>query len=568
MLGAGVRGAIREAAPTTGAVVSGSLAASAAEGALQGAKAGVRAGPYGAIAGGVAGGVAGGYLASKGQDWVMDKLGLRNASGTLTSAFNPAQEQADIQQHPYATEIGSLLDTLLSLGTGSGQAIPKIQRALSGAIMGAGEAGQEAYNDGSINPGKVILAAGAGAAAPVPRAWVSSLGGKAAGAVAGLKGTGTGAIQSAVATEPGTPGRPDIGGQEAEGAGKPDIEVANDLTTTSRGVAAENPPAPEVSGAGNPVGAPMVARTAARPSDPERNYGKGSPAQAQGIETTPSQPNISVGDVDPTVSAALATATPAPAEPPKPPINTGLGATDEGIPPFLQRNPDGSFKQPPAAAPAPNAVAQPAGQTPARATRNAAIQQELQPQQAVPQLPVKPAESVETPAAQPPPVPPQQLHPKIAEMIDTSPFLQGAIEHAMQRPIEVRPMPSGANSSKDITGPVYVDPSIPEQFQRPLAVHETVEQLLMAQGMKYPDAHQIATAAEHAVVVRSGLDWNEYTKSIDGHLAATEQTHPTDLPTDLHVSPEAADNATWRPIIWAKMKSCSRSSTRRRLQRL
>jgi len=532
-LGAAARGAIRQAVPTTGAVVGGSLAADT----LAGTELGARAGLPGAIAGGVAGALGGGYLASKGEDWVLDKLGLRNASGTLTSAFNPAQEQADVSQHPYASEAGGLLDTLLSLGTGNIQALNQIggaggkilrtalganapaasagTRAVSAAIMGAGEAGNEAYNDGSVDPGKVLLAAGAGAAAPVARDWVSGLGGRVASTAAGLKGTGTGEVPNAIATEPGTAGRPDLQGQEAEGAGKSDIEVANDLTTTAPGIAAENAPAPEISGAGNPVGAPMVARTAARPSDPGRDYGKGSPAQAKGIETTPSQPNISVGDTDPTVTAALTSAAPpaATAEPPTPPINTGLGATDESIPAFLQRNPDGSFKQPPPAAPA-----QPVAQTPARATRNAAIQQEMQPQQAVP-----------------------QLHPKIAEIVET-PFVQAATEHAMTRPIETRPMPSGANSSKDINGPVYVDPSIPEQFQRPLAVHETVEQLLMANGMKYPDAHTVATAAEHAAVVRAGLDWGEYTKTIDGYLANTEREHPTDLPTDLHVNPEAADN--------------------------
>lgn len=388
MLGAAARGVIREAAPTTGAVVAGSAAGQAANAALAGTELGARAGPWGALAGGAAGALGGGFLASMGQDWVLDKLGLRNASGTLTSAFNPQQEQADMQQHPYATEIGGLLDTLLSLGTGSGQAVPNLVRLGSAAITGLGETGQELYNNGSVDPTKVLLAAGAGAAAPVPRDWVESIGGRAAGAVSRLKGTGTGAIQSAVATGAGTPGRPDLAGNDAQGATKDDLENANDLTLTSRGVAAENPPAPEVQGAGNPVGAPMVARTAARPADPQRNYGKSAPQQAKGIETAPSQPNISVGDTDPTITAALTQAgPPSPAE-------TGMGAPGAAaaaagqagaapidyneIPPFLQRNTPPAPETPAAGAAAP--------ETPAA--------------QPVPQAEVTPAPTVEPPPAQ------------------------------------------------------------------------------------------------------------------------------------------------------------------------
>ena len=108
--------------------------------------------------------------------------------------------------------------------------------------------------------------------------------------------------------------------------------MANDLTTTAPGVAAENAPAPQVAGAGNPVGAPMVARTAARPNDPTRNYGKGTPAQAQGIETTPSTPGINTASIDPSVQAAMGggkAAPPAPEQgqapqPPQPPIQTGI----------------------------------------------------------------------------------------------------------------------------------------------------------------------------------------------------------------------------------------------------
>lgn len=60
-----------------------------------------------------------------------------------------------------------------------------------------------------------------------------------------------------------------------------DMSRANDVTTTSVGVAHENSRAPDVRAAGNPVGAPMQARIAARPSEPGRDYRK-QPAPAGG----------------------------------------------------------------------------------------------------------------------------------------------------------------------------------------------------------------------------------------------------------------------------------------------
>ena len=76
-------------------------------------------------------------------------------------------------------------------------------------------------------------------------------------------------------------------------------------------------------------------------------------------------------------------------------------------------------------------------------------------------------------------------------------------------------MPSIANSSKDINGPVVVDPRIPDEYVQPLAVHETVEQTLMAHGMPYdpsaPDRH----AAERTVAEQTlGLDWDKYSSDL------------------------------------------------------
>jgi hypothetical protein len=113
-------------------------------------------------------------------------------------------------------------------------------------------------------------------------------------------------------------------------------------------------------------------------------------------------------------------------------------------------------------------------------------------------------------------------------------------ELAAKRPIVEAPMPSGANSSEDINGAVYVDPSVPEELRRPVAVHETVEQLLMPYG--YKQAHIIATAAEKEAVEAAGMDWDKYTHEWDGLLANIENKYPrgTPMPGDLHVDPWAA----------------------------
>ena len=120
--------------------------------------------------------------------------------------------------------------------------------------------------------------------------------------------------------------------------------------------------------------------------------------------------------------------------------------------------------------------------------------------------------------------------------------VDAAVAQAAKRPIVETPMPSGANSSRDLNGPVYVDPSVPEELRGPVAVHETVEQTLMAQGVPYPASHEAATAAERRAVEAAGMDWRHYTAQWDGLLAHIEKT-PVDratLPDDLHVDPEAA----------------------------
>lgn len=115
-----------------------------------------------------------------------------------------------------------------------------------------------------------------------------------------------------------------------------------------------------------------------------------------------------------------------------------------------------------------------------------------------------------------------------------------ARQRAMRRPIVETPMPTGANSSTDLNGPVYVDPSVPPELRRPVAVHETVEQVLMAEGVPYEQAHKVATQAEMEAVRKAGIDPKKYDEKWGGILDHTEHQPATNLPPDLHVSPEDA----------------------------
>lgn len=301
--GAVVRSAARSAIPTLAGAVGG-IAGAAAGGALGNLP--------GAIAGGLAAAGGASWLAQQGQDWVLDKLGLREGSGFLSRS----QEQADVQQHPYASEGGDLMDAMLAFGTGGGEA-QLGERAISAGIMGASEGGQEYATEGKVDPLKVGMSAVAGAALPRPRAWTDPVSAAVTSKFSSAKGTGTGQIQNPVQTDPQAPGRPDIQGTPAQGADKDDLTVANDITTVAPGIAHENPPAPEVSGAGNPVGAPMQAREAAAPNDPLRDYRKGAQPAAQGVQTVQSQPGISTDPIHADVAAALAS-------PQEAPVKTGI----------------------------------------------------------------------------------------------------------------------------------------------------------------------------------------------------------------------------------------------------
>lgn len=174
-VGAAGRGAVRGAAPAVGGL------AGAVAGAEAGAGLGAFAGPLAWIASpalGLAGGLAGGYYGAEGvqrlQDAAMSRLpqSWRRALGQ-----DEAQQRADIAQHPYASFAGELAPNLALLRPGKlASAAPEgagiVRRAFSSPItarltgaglMGAQEAGSEEAQQGTVDPGKMAIAAGAGA---------------------------------------------------------------------------------------------------------------------------------------------------------------------------------------------------------------------------------------------------------------------------------------------------------------------------------------------------------------------------------------------------------------------
>jgi hypothetical protein len=376
-------------------------------------------------------------LATKGQDWVLDKLGLREHLG-----LDPEQRAADAAQHPIAEFAGDVLPALLTMRPDAAATMGA--RALSGAVLGGSEAAQEYANNGELSPGRIAASAAAGAVLPNMRKPSSMIADYMLkrGAVA-PKGTGTG-VPQAPASE-----NENIGGRTpTPGADEADISIANDLTTTSRGVAAENPPAPEITGAGNPVGAPMVAREAAAPSDPTRDYRKdGTGATAKDkIETAPTKDGVTVSEERPAdITAALSPMERAQPTPPE----------SEDIPPFLQRTETGLAQPGPL-----NAPAKPAGQQEQAHVQTGIAEAAGGGQPSAPQANPGVKQQPQVPAQPEPGGTAEPSGNTLPTEID-HPIIQQAIQLAMRRPIVEQPMPSIANSSRNPKGPVVVDPTVP-----------------------------------------------------------------------------------------------------------
>jgi hypothetical protein len=325
--GAFVRGALRSVVPTaTSLPLMGA-------GMRAGARAGAGAGPWGAaggaVAGALVGGAAGGYLGETAQNYLLEKTGLRDKE----------QEQADLEQHPYASMAGGFLPSTVAFSPGDG-ATTLATRAAGAMLQGGMEAGSELANEGTVDPYKVAMQTTFGAVFAKP----TKLGARAMG-------------EGAPPTPPGhtnPPGRPDLNPTEPlAGTAKDDV-ASNVPPLQTRGVSPTPPPPVE--------GQPTVGNPQSAPGRSSRVYPKDN-AEPKG--------EVAYADVPDDVKAALLAsvdthgykppAVEGPRSADEPPIETGLTAAvtppapaARPRPPTLKPQPlDLSNLPPPARAPEP-----------------------------------------------------------------------------------------------------------------------------------------------------------------------------------------------------------------------
>jgi hypothetical protein len=252
----------------------------------------------GAIIGGLGGALVGGYASEETKNWLLQKLGFDKGNGF----FSKAQQQVDTEQHPIAQDVGGTAAALTAFATGGGEA-SIAARVLGGGVVGAMETGQEMANNGSVDPSKldpvkIGLAAGTGAVLPSMREYLApaeKLGQRIGSAVRPSRATGEAA-----------PRTPD----------QKTVDNAQDITTTAPGVAAENPPVSEN------TGAQMGANTSVRS---DREYPKEANATAkEGTPGAESSPGLSTAPIPDDIAAAMAQkgASLLPEEPA--PVQTGL----------------------------------------------------------------------------------------------------------------------------------------------------------------------------------------------------------------------------------------------------
>lgn len=383
---------------TSGAI--GSFVRGAAESAIPGIAggvAGIAAAPFGAAAGtavlpgvgtavgavgaGLAAGIPAATATRAAQDWILDKLGLREGTGM----FSEAQQLADERRHSLARFGGELLGGAApTFGVGAAPMVG--QRVFGGALQGGIEAGRQWYEGEGYSPARIAGAAGTGALFAKPHGWTerftpaqpnwgggyppggpggggdggggSSGGGGGGGWWSGGGGRGGGprggnevyhpempqrtvtyentgrysreidnALEQRNTYDQSDPGwrlwndhaermmnrNDNKGGVDVDASLGPHSQdnpftyrtgdAANDVTTTSSGVAHENRPV-AVREAGNPYGAPMLTRIAARPNDPARNYAKDAVEPADNQITQPTT-RVAQGPVHDDILAAM-----------------------------------------------------------------------------------------------------------------------------------------------------------------------------------------------------------------------------------------------------------------------
>jgi hypothetical protein len=152
----GIMGSVLHAAAMSAAPLAGGLYAGAQTGAL-GAVVG---GPVGGFVGALVGGFGGGALVEQAQDFL-----LGHALPAATYEDLQSTLAQDAEKHPYASFMGSLVPQMV-VGKPNLANWAVAHRLFNAALMGGTEAGQEVAGGQGIDPAKIAMAAGVGAASP------------------------------------------------------------------------------------------------------------------------------------------------------------------------------------------------------------------------------------------------------------------------------------------------------------------------------------------------------------------------------------------------------------------
>lgn len=510
-IGAAVAGAAPAAAPITAAIAAGARTMAATS----------EFGPWVSIPAGLGAGFIASGVVGKIQDW------LRDQYGPTTGPLSKEYEVAAAEQHPLAYQAGRVAPIAAGMAPGTG--IMAGQRAISGALLGGADVVQQAItkSPSNIDWTEAGVQGAAGALLPNARPWASGrpdLETLAPGV--GQEGPTPSGTQSG-ASVPKTSaqaGETPVGKQaSSDGLAEQQAQGQQSApfnTSPAKGVAAEQPPTtklPQVD-TNTPTAAATISvvQSNRQGLKPGVGAGKEGPgivgAQSTAVDTQaiPQDVAAAIAPASQNVSAATPTSIVQPKNPSAQPAGPVAGPdiipTSRPVPP-----PQIQTSTPPVPTPPETGLAD--------AT--------VPPQPTPPPTPVGPT--------------PTGLE---GQVTNAQQLIEHAFNTAVNRPIVRQPMPSIANSSKDLTGPVVVDPKIPDDYVQPLAVHETVEQELMSRGMPYAQAHAIATGAERDVAERTlGLNWDKYSSDI-AKLAPEIEGQKVNPATwqklDLHEDPMAA----------------------------
>ena len=476
-IGAAIAGAAPAAAPITAAIAAGARTMAATS----------EFGPWVSIPAGLGAGLIASGVVGKIQDWLRDKYGP--ATGPLSKPY----EAAAAEQQPLAYNVGRIAPIAAGMTTGP---VTPLIRAASAGLLGSVDVLQQGIEKGfgNINPTEALVQASAGAVLPRAREWAGGVRPYTATAAPQVGEEGVTPSGQTAAPVPktraqagktpvGDPATPDaLAEQQLQGS-----KSAPFNTSPSVGTAFEQPRSRQIPAVGENTDIPGETISVVQSN---RQGLKDINLPGEGVVGAPSTA-VDTAPLPADFAAALPqeqtpTSPAAPVPPTGAPIPGPAGVQPAPMPGPMVR--PSVQVQPPA--PPPQAVS-----TPAEVGLEGA---QVPPQPAALDKPVGP-----TPTGLEGQVPNAQQ------------LIEKALNYAMERPIIRQPMPSIANSSKTPGGPVVVDPLIPDDYVQPLAVHETVEQELMAQGMPYDQAHPIATQAERTIAERVlGLNWDKYSADI------------------------------------------------------